>query len=258
MLLYRLARHEGMGVAVGTRAAWLFALSPAAFTFVMGYADATAAALVIGAFLCLRRRQWAIAAVIGVFAGLVRPNAFLLALPALIEVTRGWSAAALREKLERVAAVLAAPFGTALFLAWVGITYSDPFLPYSVQTDSQLKGSFANPFVTLERATRGLLNGDRVGTGLHVLWIALAIGLLVVCARRLPASYTAYAAVVVASALVSDNLDSFERYAIGAFPLVLAAALLTSDPRVERVVFVSAGVTMSSYAVLAMLHAYVP
>jgi hypothetical protein len=58
--------------------------------------------------------------------------------------------------------------------------------------------------------------------------------------------------------MVSSNLESFERYALVAFPLVLTATTLTTGRRIERAVLVASGAAMSLYALLAFLHAYVP
>jgi hypothetical protein len=48
------------------------------------------------------------------------------------------------------------------------------------------------------------------------------------------------------------------RYALFAFPLVLAAADLTESRLVERLVFVLVPVAMFGYATLAFLGLYVP
>jgi hypothetical protein len=63
---------------------------------------------------------------------------------------------------------------------------------------------------------------------------------------------------MLAVSLTSSNLDSFERYALGAFPLIVAASTLTSGRRAEVVVLVLAGVGMVGYAVLAFLGVVVP
>jgi len=84
------------------------------------------------------------------------------------------------------------------------------------------------------------------------------IGLVVVVCRRWPLPYAAFAVVVVASSITSDNLDSLERYALFAFPLVLAAADLTRFKLVERVAFVLVPVALFAYASLAFLGLFVP
>ena len=76
--------------------------------------------------------------------------------------------------------------------------------------------------------------------------------------RSWPASYGAFAVAVMAVALTGSNLDSFERYALSAFPLVLAAVTLTADERLFRVVLVISAVGLAGYALLAFANLYVP
>jgi Glycosyltransferase family 87 len=258
VLLYILARRETGDARLATRAAWFLALAPAAFVLVMGYTEATTIALAIGFFLCLRSKRWWFAAGIGVLVGLSRPSGLLLALPALVEAARGLGDLPVKQYVARAAAVVSPGIGTLLFLAWVGNRFGDMWLPYSIQTESSRRGSFTNPIDTIDHALRGLFNGDAVGTGLHVPWLLLAAVLVVICFYRLPASYGVFAAVSIGSAVVSSNLDSFERYALSAFPLIIVVASLTSRPRTERAVLVLSGSAMTVYALLAFLHTYVP
>jgi hypothetical protein len=258
VLLAVLARRETQDGALAERATWFFALAPAAFVLVMGYTEATTIALALGVFLALRSRRWWIAAGIGVLAGLSRPSGFLLALPALVEVARGLKGLSLKHYVARGAAVIGPGVGTLLYLVWVGDRFGDMWLPYSVQTDSSRRGSFQNPIDTIDHAVRGLFNGDAIGTGLHVPWLVVVVVLLVVCFRTWPASYGVFAAVSILAAVISSNLDSFERYALGAFPLVLVVAALTASRRVERAVLVLSASAMTVYALLAFLHTYVP
>ena len=258
MLLYVLARRETHDAALAWRATWFLALAPAAFVLVMGYTEATTIALAVAMFLALRSKRWWVAAAFGVLAGLTRPSGFLLALPALVEVARGLKGLPLREYVARAAAVVSSGVGTLLYLLWVGNRFGDMWLPYSIQTESGRRGSFANPIDTVGDALRGLWDGDTVGTGLHVPWLVLVVVLVVVCFRTWPLSYGVYAAASIGAAIVSSNLDSFERYALAAFPLVLVVATLTASRRVERSVLVLSGAAMTMYALLAFLHAYVP
>ncbi|MDA8399542.1 MAG: hypothetical protein M0008_05780, partial [Actinomycetota bacterium] len=97
-----------------------------------------------------------------------------------------------------------------------------------------------------------------IGTGLHVPWVILAVGLTAIAIRRWPAPYGVLAAVIVATAISQTNLDSFERYALTAFPLILAAGSLTASRRVERAVLALSVAGMVAYGLLAFLGAYVP
>jgi hypothetical protein len=257
VLLYRLVRWERGDERLATRAAWLLSIAPPAFVFVMGYTDALAVALAIGAFLAMRRGRWWWAAAAGVAVGTLRPTGFLLAVPVLVEAWRGMAHVPGRERLARAAAIVSAPIGAVIYLGWVWVAYDDPFVPYSVQTSARLHGAFANPLTTVWHALEGGFDG-RVGTALHVPWLVVLVGLVVVTLVRWPLPYGVFAAVVVVSSITSENLDSVERYALFAFPLVLAAADLTESRLVERLVFVLVPVAMFGYATLAFLGLYVP
>ena len=257
VLLYRLVRWERGDEQLATRAAWLLSIAPPAFVFVMGYTDALAIALAIAAFLAMRRGQWWWAAAAALVVGIVRPTGFILAVPLLVEAWRGFRSSPARERVAHVAAVVAAPAGAAVYLVWVWSQYDDALLPYRVQTSSRLHGEFANPFSTVWHAIEGGFDG-RVGTALHVPWLVLLLVLVVVVFRRWPLAYGLFSAVVVASAVTSENLDSLERYALFAFPLVLAVADLTRSRIVERVVFVVVPVGLFAYATLAFCGLYVP
>ena len=164
-------------------------------------------------------------------AGLSRPGGFVVAVPIAIEAVRTWRGRAGAPSGCGPSPRRVSPFvGAALFLAWVDREFGDALLPFRVQTRANLKGSFTNPVSSIADAVDGLFHGH-VGTGLHVPWMIVVVVLVVLAFRRLPASYGAFAAVSVASAVTSANLDSFERYALGAFPIVIVVALLLTDRR---------------------------
>ena len=257
-LLVRLVRREGFSDDVARRASWLLAVAPAAFVLVLGYGEGVFLALAIGIVLAARDRRWVVAAVLGVLAGLSRPSGFIVAVPIMIEAVRTLRGVTPRELAARLLAVLAPFAGTGMFLWWVRDRFGDALLPFRVQTRSNLKGSFTNPVTSISDAVNGLVHGRTVGTGLHVVWMIVAVALLIVCFRRLPASYGWFSLAIVASAMTSANLDSFERYALGAFPLTIAVALIAHTRWTERLVIAGSAVAMTGYATLAFLHAYVP
>jgi hypothetical protein len=263
-LLHRLVLTETSDGALARRAAWLIALVPPAFVLVLGYSEGTFVALAIAVFLALRTSRWWAAAALGVLAGLTRPVGLLLAVPAAVEAAR--SLRALRRSgvlrwpdfVPRLAAVAGAPAGMAIFLGWVGARYGDFLLPLHVQEQAARRGQVVDPLTALLHEGRGILHGHHVGSGLHVPWAIALIVLLVVCLRRWPISYGAFAGVMLLAALTSKNLDSLERYALSAFPFVLAGASLTASERLERVTLVLGAAAMEGYAVLAFLNAVVP
>jgi hypothetical protein len=215
-------------------------------------------AATIGGFLALRRRQWWWAALAGFAAGLTRPVGALFALPAAVEAARelrrdGWAGVS-----GRVAAVLAAPAGTATYLVWVGIEHGDALLPFRVQQRNDLRGSFTSPFDRSWEAARGLFGEAPLGDGLHFPFIVGFAVLLVVVLRQWPLSYGLYSGALLVVALSGESLGSFERYGLAAFPLLLAMAGMASSPRVERALMGACGAGLVSFTVLAWLGAYVP
>jgi hypothetical protein len=105
---------------------------------------------------------------------------------------------------------------------------------------------------------RGIVHGQHVGSGLHVPWVIGLSVLAVICLRRWPLSYGVFAVLTLLAAASSANLDSFERYGLSAFPLVMVAASLTANGRLERLLLTVAAAAMGGYAVLAFLNASVP
>lgn len=257
-LLHRLALRETGSAALARRAVWLGALAPAAFVLVMGYSEPLFAALAVATFLALRSRRFTLAAVPAFLAGLCRPVALLLSAPAAVEAARGIRSLPARDLPGRLLAVLAAPLGSLAYLLWARDRTGDLFRPLRFQEASHLRGEAVSPVEGLVEALRDALDAHRVGPALHVAWALVAVALLVVAFRRLPASYGLFATASILVALSSRNLDSFERYALGAFPLVIAAASLTGRDDVERGVLVLLGGGMTGYAMLAFFGVYVP
>ncbi len=257
-LLAVLARRETGDDALARRAAWLVCLAPVAFTQVMGYAEGTLLALSVGTMLALRARAWWWAAALGLAAAATRPLGVLLVVPAVIEVLRGSRRAPPDRPVARAAAVAGPAVGFGAFLGWVGWRYGDALAPLRIQQRGTLRGGLSDPLRTLAHDASLLVHGRHVGSALHLPWALLAIGLLVVTLRRWPPVYGAFAGAVLVVALTASNLDGFERYALSAFPLVLAGASLTSGPRVERVVLTLSAAGLALYGLLTFTNLYIP
>jgi len=226
-LLHRLALRETGDRATARRAAWFAALFPAATVLVLGYAEATAMMLGALVFLGLRSRRFGWAAGSGFLAGLCRPVGVLLVIPAAVEAVRAWGS------------------------AWVGVEFGDFWKPISLQSRATLRGGFQDPVTRTIDAVGDLFGGDRFGSGLHIVWAVVFAALLVVLIRRLPASYSLYAAATLLLGLSAHNLDSFERYCMSTFPFLLALAVVTDRDEVERGAVVLAGAGLVGYAILA-------
>ncbi|WP_007518325.1 MULTISPECIES: mannosyltransferase family protein [Pseudofrankia] len=257
VLLARLARAEGFPDPAIRRVIWLSALAPPAFVLAMGYAEALAMVLAVGAFLAARSGRFWLAALAGLLGGLCRPLGLLLVAPMLIEAARGPRSASPRWWLPRFAAVVAPAAGAGIYVAWSATTYHDGLAPLTMQRDAARHGAAGNPLSVLWDAAQGTLHGE-VGTGLHVPWLLLALVALVLMARLLPASYPVWCGLVLLTVFTGSNLDSSERYVFGAFPFVLVAALALGRRTVWPFALAISATVMTVYATLAFTLAYVP
>ena len=258
LVLARLTREEVGDERVVRVAVWLGAVAPPAVVLVLGYSDSMLLILSVAMFWALRHRQfgWAIAA--GFAAGLCRPLGVLLAAPALIEMMRIWRVAPLVERARALGAVVAPAAGVAAFGLWVRWQFGDAMLPFRIQTDEGLRGGFRDPASALVDAVGGGLGGSRPSAAVHVVTAVVCIGLLVVVARRLPASYTAFAGLTMLVALSAENLDSLERYALGAFPLLIAAGLVLRRPLMARLVIAASTLGLVATTTGVFLGRWVP
>jgi hypothetical protein len=273
MLFVLVRRETGCG-ATARRSIWVLSLLPAAFVLVMGYAESVLLVCALGCFLALRppappgagaptgatatlRPHFAVAGLLAFAAALTRPIGVLLFFAVGAELIRWWPRLGRSERIAGLGAV-AAPFvGLFAFLAWSKHTVDDWFAPLRVQLQNAHHGGLADPFVTLYDDAKGVFH-HHVGTALHVPWVLLALAMLIVCWRRLPAPYTLFAAAVLAVAVSGANLDSFERYALSAFPLSIAAGLLLTQSQIERAVLTLLAAGLAGYALLAFLNISVP
>jgi hypothetical protein len=261
-LLVALVRRETGDEALASRSAWLFSLAPPAFTLVLGYAEGLLLVCTTACFLCLRpavdrRPSWWWAAAFAYAGALTRPLGVLLVLPVAVEALRRWKGAEGVERLGILTALVGPVAGLATFLGWSAAVDSDFWLPLRVQTSAGHHGGLSDPFHTLLDDAKGAFH-HHFGTALHVPWVVLVVIVLVFVWRRLPACYGAFATGVVLVALSGTNLDSFERYALSAFPLVMVGAMGLASRRVERAVLVLSAAGLFAYALLAFLNLSVP
>ncbi len=296
-LLFLLARRELGDRDMARRSIWILSLLPSAFVLVMGYAESMLLLFAIGCFLALRpvrssiagpaiagssfagpfvagsspvvaaetesvqtsdpRPHFAVAGVLAFAAALTRPIGVLLALAVAAELIRWWPRLHRSARIVGLVAFWAPFLGLVAFLAWSRHVVGDWWAPLRVQLQNSHHGGLADPFSTLYHDATGLLH-HHVGTALHVPWVLLALAMLLVCWRRLPAPYTLFAGAVLAVAVSGANLDSFERYALSAFPLSMAAATILTGSRIERAVLSLLAAALAGYALLAFLNISVP
>jgi hypothetical protein len=259
-LVHRLTLAAGADPATARRAAIYFSIAPPAFVLVMGYSEGLAISLALLFVLALFSAPTPSTIVIGVLAGVVRPTGLLLAVPALVmwlqDERSGGRRLPVRDRLSRMAAVLAPVAGTGLYLLWCQAAWGRWSLPFDVQDVPGLRGHFVNPFSTMVQAGTNIASGHLSNDG-HEITVLITVALLVVGARRWPVALTAWG---VASALVmfsAQHLGSLERYAWGSIVPVMTLAAV-GGRRWHRAMPVALTVGLGVFATLAFTGHYVP
>ena len=281
MLMYRLALTVGGDDVTARRAAWLSQLAPGAFVLVMGYTEALAGVCAAAYLIAIRqaarqgsdgdgadgegsdgggskRRVWAWYAagvVAGLGSGLVRPTGLLLAAAGLIELVRRW-----RDPWPHLVArgliTVAPPLGTGIYLLWSHHVYGNYTLPYTIQKLEGLRGTYAgNPWDSALDSLNQVGNGAGAFT---IVLVVASIGLLGACVRRLPVSYTVWAALSLLAAITAPHFSSFARYSAGILPLLLVAAMLARDWRRWAWVIGSCTVLCAYFAYQSFIGIYIP
>ena len=257
--LWLLVRHDLGDQLLAGRSVWLLALAPSAYSLVLAYSDATLLLCSVVTFLGARTGRWWWAAAAGLAAGADRPVGVLLVVPVAVEVWSGRHRfAGWHGWVARGSALIAPVVSAGGFLVWVGHQFGDAWLPLTVQQQTGHRGQFTVPVDAMWHDMVDAVHGHHLGSALHTPWVLVCVALAVVAWVRLPRSYAWFATAVLVVSLSSTNLDSFERYALAGFPLVVAASLHTASRRVELVVLVASGLAMAAYATLAFLGVVVP
>lgn len=251
-VVHRLVVEQLDNADLARRAATLVGLAPPAFSTVWAYAEGPFLALAAGQLLALRRGRWWWAAALGALAALARPTGLLLAIPAAIVAVRrrSWWP----PRADFVAAVVAPAVAMGGYLGWVGDRYGDWYEPIRVQTD--LRGGAVFPVLRLLEGF-GEVVADPFGDGLHIPFALGSIVLAWVAWRRLPPEWSVLAITTVVVNLSADNLNSTERYAYGAVPLVVALAGVGGGRRWRPLLGVSCALLVGM-AALAWYGRYVP
>ena len=225
-LVHMIAVRETGDRVTASRSAWLSQLAPGGFALLMGYTEPLADVLAALYFLAIRSRRTGWAFFVGLLAGLSRPTGIVLALAGLIEALRaahqaGWTPRSIAAGLARTASPA---LGLFAYLAYCQVHFHDWVLPYSQQVANDNRGAVTqNPITTVQ----GLLAGHTYDVLITALACALiAIVGLVRCVKLLPASFTAWSAVMLVLSVTSPQFSSEPRYLAAIIPLLIGLAAL--------------------------------
>lgn len=151
VLVHRLAT-EIMGQDIGKRTTFYLIAFPTGFYLAAAYNEGLFVALAAGAFYCMRRRRWWLAAVLMGFASATRMAGILLILAFLYEYARqaGFSPRRIRPNVLWVAL---APTGLLLYAWYCWRSFGDPLFFQKMQSN-WFRSDFMPPWTTIGQVVR--------------------------------------------------------------------------------------------------------
>ncbi|MFN8062470.1 MAG: mannosyltransferase family protein [Vicinamibacterales bacterium] len=256
-LLHHWVRQDH-GDDLARRATVLFQFSPLSFFYVAFYAESLFIFLALLGLVLARSGRFALSGVAIAAAGATRPQAFLLAIPYVVEfwLQRPWTRAAWTQF---AGGALVAPLGTLAYVRFLSEA-DRPFVePYFILLQKSWATHLTWPWVTLIDGLSAAVHGKGIAPvwfsrvyATHDLLYALA-GLALTCwaARRLRPSAAAYLLGGVALFYVTHgpyghSFDSFPRHLLSIAPVYVAGALFVGElsPRIRAIVLWAGGLQL--------------
>jgi len=266
--LYALGRELTGSHRVATLFALLWAVAPGSMVLTMVYSEALFVAFASWGLLAIVRRNWTLACVLCLLAGLTRNTAFALVaamgVATLAIVLRrredGTRVGLLAPESRRpVVATLIAPLACVGFIAWVGWVAGRPDGWFWIQ-DKAFNLRMDWGISTVQWMNKYLTHLGRPIYVVCTFVIILSVALLVwsLRDRRVPLSVHVYGGVVMFLALTTSNgwfFHSKPRFMLPAFTIVLPLArLMVKWPRGVVISILVAGAAFSGWYVGFLLY----
>jgi len=228
MLQLMVRDHAGDDVA--RRTVLVLLLSPVAFFLLAPFSESLFLALSVGAIFAARRRHWWVAGGCAALAALTRSVGLLLITPLAVELvadvrSRRVDGGGLRKVHVAVLAPVVAFFG---YWLWVALALNIGGGP--LEAASNWGQHFTAPWVAIAQSIPVVLGGNHMEELVNLLTVACVIALVPFMWRRVPASYLAYAVVMIPvlcfRTALTTPLMSSDRYALVIFPVFVLLAML--------------------------------
>lgn len=205
---------------------------PTTLFFSAVYSESVFLAAAVGSFYHARKNQWLAAGLFGAAAALTRSPGILLAAPLLLEylAQRRFQWRQIRADISALLLLPAALAGHMLYLKWrVG----------NIDAIQDAQRAWGGEWGTLswpwKPALRFIREPFMFNEVMNFTFTALALGLVVLAAVRLRASYAVYAAVCYWFITAWGTFESMPRYVLMIFPAFIVLARLGRNPVFDRV-----------------------
>src|SRR6266700_3178352 len=265
-VLYQLAVENGGEEVAGSSLLYL-CIFPTAFFFFAAYNESLFLLMTLLTFLALRRQQWWLAGLWGLFAALTRSAGVLLAIPYLYEL---WLA---RESLltthcrtiSGLLPILLIPVGTLLYCFYCWKISGNPIAFATVQ--SHWGRHFSWPWQGTWQALFELFWNQPFGSfnEAHVILDLSAtiafIALTIVGWRKIRTSYTIWSTILLFYILLSpsttqhDPLISHQRFVLELFPAFITLAMIsTKHPRLHQTLMIIFPALLAVLSILFVMN----
>jgi Gpi18-like mannosyltransferase len=241
----RVLAEEVCGPEAASRAPMYLALFPTALFFFAPYNESLFLLLALGCFLALRRGRWLLAGGLGLLATLTRSAGLFLAVPFAVEYLSQHEGHWRRWRLDALAVGLI-PAGLVIYGCYCWLQFGDPlaFVHAQAHWGRSLSwpwvGIWNNLYILTWIAPASFFQAHNV---LDLAATVMMIALVALGWRRLPFSYSLYAAALLVNFLLfplafNDLLASNQRFALEVFPAFLTLGLLVRRPATHQAIVI--------------------
>ena len=253
VMLYKLVSLDEDSAAA-KRAVKLFALSPAAFFFAAPMSESLFVLCTVSCLYLVRTGRIRTGGLLGAYAAFTRSPGLILVVPILFELVRS------RAKAREYIALFMVPLG---FAAYCMVNYSVSgdafkFMEYqSIHWHQQLGWFFGTAAYQTENAVSAAAKSPALLWGLwlpNLLAQLLSLAVMILAAKRMRASYTAYFIAYFVVTMGATWLLSAPRYLAAMISLPAAMSALTENARTERVLVLLSALLFFAYFIFFLLR----
>ena len=234
-IIYRLARLD-MGHAGAVRTLKYLCLMPGAFFFAAPMSESLFLLLCALCVYCARKGRWLAGCLFGALAAFTRSLGLMLFAPLFFELVSSLVKEGRQRPLGRFAALLLIPLGFGAYCAVNYFVSGDPFkfMEYQREHWGQQMGFFFNTAsYQLREAVENYASDPTTVLGLwlpNLICIFASLAVMLLAAKRLRPSYTAWFIAYFVIAIGATWLLSAPRYLAALLPLPLALSSLSKRP----------------------------
>jgi glycosyltransferase involved in cell wall biosynthesis len=236
-MVWRLV-HDRFGTRVAAIATFLVLVGPYSLFLAASYAEALFLAAALAAWLCATRQHWLAAGLFAAIASTVRPNGLFLSAAIVVVCLVTARSSGSRINIRHILATCVGFLGTAAYFLYL---YANTGSVVAwVNAQSHWGRSLQWPWLTLYQTAGRVLYAStldrRIQFGLDIVFAIILVGAIVIFARRRAWAEVTYLGLTALSLMTSFTYMSLARNTVELFPIAVAVATLSVNPRRQWIV----------------------